>query len=188
MDRPHQPLCGWCAYEEFRTLPKEDVTRVVAAVMWRHSKTNPLAAKSRCTGRETSCALPMDGEAFTRHQARAVVEEVLVPELDSFVQQTHLATQALEQIAEIQGSDSKNEAQWLSKMSPLLMPGTKLPARDGSHWWSSRLAAWAGLPGCGRYRPCRTPEIVQCVTPIAEACVDDQCEFQRWLARWSHPH
>ncbi len=82
---------------------EEDVARAVAAVLWRHAKTTPLAATSRCSGGETRCAFSMDADAFQRHQARAVVDEVFVPELELLVEQTQLAARTVERIAETLG-------------------------------------------------------------------------------------
>ena len=59
----------------------------------------------------------MDADAFQRHQARAVVDEVFVPEIDSFVQRTRLATQLMEQVT---GKGPSPKARW----------------------WVSRTAAW----------------------------------------------
>jgi hypothetical protein len=59
----------------------------------------------------------MDADAFQRHQAHAVVDEVFVPEFDSFVQRTRLATQVIEQVT---GTG----------------PSPKM------RWWISRFAGW----------------------------------------------
>ena len=72
-----------------------------------------------------SCALPMDDEAFTRHQARAVIDEVLVPEFDAFVQQTQLASRVIEQISGGRVSGSKGGG--------------------GLRWWNPKLVGWTIL-------------------------------------------
>jgi hypothetical protein len=59
----------------------------------------------------------MDVGGFQRHQAHAVVDEVFLPEFDSFVQRTHLAAQTIEQLSGI---------------------GPSPKAR----WWISRFAGW----------------------------------------------
>ena len=96
----------------------EDVTRNVAAILWRHSKSDPLAEWSRCRGGEPGCMRSMDADAFSQHQAQAVVSEVLVPELDSFIHRADLATQVVDRLAGARGTSSK------------------------LRWWNSRLVAW----------------------------------------------
>ena len=59
----------------------------------------------------------MDADGFQRHQARAVVDEVLIPEIESFVQQTQLAAQTIERIT-----------------------GTGPSPKQ--RWWISRFAGW----------------------------------------------
>ena len=123
---------------------EKDVTRAVAAVLWRHSRTNPdVAQRSRCSGGEVRCALPMDADAFNEHLARAVVEEVLFPELDSFAAQTHLAAQTLELIGQLGSPAVQDAAQRMGKLGPPLMQHTK--PKDGGvlRWW--KLLLWAGF-------------------------------------------
>jgi hypothetical protein len=59
----------------------------------------------------------MDADGFQRHQARAVIDEVLVPEFESFVQRTRLAAQTIERIT-----------------------GTGPSPKQ--RWWISRFAGW----------------------------------------------
>ena len=108
---------------------QEDVARAVEAVLWRHARTNLSAAKSSCTGGEVRCALPMDADSFRRHQARAVVDEVFLHELDDFVYKTHLAEQTIGRLAE-------------SQARPLLMSPTQPETGRKLHWWNSRLVGW----------------------------------------------
>ncbi|MFL6182768.1 MAG: DUF2510 domain-containing protein [Actinomycetes bacterium] len=120
---------------------EDDVTRAVAAVMERHSKINPDAAKSRCGGGEVRCALPMDAEAFTRHQARAIVEEVLFPALDSFAMQTHLVSETLERIGQLGSPAVQNAAQHMGNAGPSLMRHTEPKEGGVLRWW--KLGLWA---------------------------------------------
>jgi hypothetical protein len=119
---------------------EKDVTLAVAAVLERHSKTNPNAAKSRCSGGEVRCALPMDAETFTRHQARAVVEEVLFPALDSFAMQTHLVSQTLEQLSELGSPAGQNAEQRVDSVGSPPLRSAK--PKDGGVllWW--KLLPW----------------------------------------------
>ena len=108
---------------------EDDIARAVEAVLWRHARTNPSAGRSSCSGGEVRCAVPMDADAFRRHQARAVVDEVLVRELDDFAYKMSLAETTIEQLAELQAT-------------PLLMSRTKPGAGRKLHWWNSRLVGW----------------------------------------------
>ena len=69
----------------------------------------------------------MDADAFSQHQAQAVVSEVLVPELDSFVHRADLATQLVGRLAGARGTSSK------------------------LRWWNSQVLAWLvfGFLGVG---------------------------------------
>ena len=117
---------------------EENVTRAIEAVLWRHSRTDPLSAKSRCSGGEPRCAFPMDADAFYHHQSKAVFDEVFVPEFRTFVEQTHLATQTVERVAEIVATASPSGTRWLGKMGGVVTPN----AKPKPHWWSSSLVGW----------------------------------------------
>ncbi len=124
---------------------QEDVANAVAAVWERHSKADPPAARSRCTGGEMRCGFPMDAEAFTRHQARAVVDEVFMPELDSLVQRMGLATQALDKVAELRESSVKNEPLWMRMLGPAVLPRTPRNAKVGGQWQTYSQGGWLAL-------------------------------------------
>jgi len=69
----------------------------------------------------------MDADAFALHQAEAVVDEVLVPELESFVHRTDLATQLVGSMSGLRGSSSR------------------------LRWWNPRVVGWLvfGFLGVG---------------------------------------
>ena len=106
---------------------------------------DPLSARSRCTGGEMRCAFPMDADAFTRHRSRAVVDEVFMPELDSFVQQTGLATQALDRFVEVREVSLKNEPLWMRMIGPALLPRTPRNAKAGLQWQTYSSGGWLAL-------------------------------------------
>jgi hypothetical protein len=124
---------------------QEDVAKDVAAVWVKHSKVDPLAARSRCTGGAMRCGFPMDAEAFTEHQARAVVDEVFMPELGSFVQQADLATQTLDSVAELRQSSVKNQPLWMRMLGPALLPRTPRNAKVGLQWQTYSSGGWLAL-------------------------------------------